>query len=387
MAAKSTEEKTIRSFAAAAFLNDLGSDIIFSVWPIFLTQVLGANMAVVGMIDGIGNFVVSASQAITGYLSDRLGKRKMFIWLGYLFAGISRIGYALVTSWPMVIPFRILDRGGKIRTAPRDAIIADISTLQNRGTRFGILRASDNLGAVFGILIAIFFLEKLGIRTLFLLAAIPSFLAVLLLYFNVPEQQGLRNHLFKGISFRNFDKNLKWFIVVNTVFTLGTFSYSFLLMVGKTNGWTTSIIPVFYLIFTVAGSIFSIPAGKLCDRLGRKPVLMGSFLLWGIVALIFSSFTNKTAIGFAFILYGMHLATLTVSQTTFASELIGKDQRASVLGGFQMILGLCAFPASFIAGVLWEKFDPTTPFYLAFMISLVSSVLLLFVKETKRSLS
>jgi len=126
-------KKTIRTFALASFLNDLGSDMIHPIWPLFVTTFLGANMAVLGFIDGLGEAMVSISQAASGYISDRIRKRKVFIWTGYLFGAVSRIGYALSMIWQHLIPFRMIDRTGKIRSIPRDAIVADISTQENRG--------------------------------------------------------------------------------------------------------------------------------------------------------------------------------------------------------------------------------------------------------------
>jgi len=194
---KNKEEKTVRIFALASFLNDFGSDMIYPIWPIFLTSVLKANMSVLGFIDGLGDALVSISQAISGYLSDRLKKRKIFIWTGYLFGSLSRIGYALSTAWEQVIPFKILDRAGKIRGAPRDAIIAEISTNENRGRNFGLLRMMDNLGATFGIIFCILFFQFLGYRNLFLFAAAPSLIAVLLILFFVKEHKTKKVKIFK----------------------------------------------------------------------------------------------------------------------------------------------------------------------------------------------
>jgi hypothetical protein len=158
-------------FSSASFLNDFGSDMIYPIWPLFVTSFLGANVAVLGLIDGIGDAVVSMSQAGSGYLSDRLRKRKVFIWTGYLLGSLSRVGYALSTIWQSLIPFRILDRFGKIRGAPRDAIVADVSTRENRGRNFGLLRAMDNLGAVFGIIACTLLFAFIGYRNLSLLAS------------------------------------------------------------------------------------------------------------------------------------------------------------------------------------------------------------------------
>jgi MFS family permease len=139
--------KTVRTFAIASFLNDMGSDIIYPVWPLFVTQVLKADMAALGLLDGLGEALVSLSQAASGYLSDRIRKRKVFIWVGYLCGALSRFGYAAASVWQHLIPFRVLDRAGKMRGAPRDALVADVSTDENRGRHFGLLRAMDNLGA------------------------------------------------------------------------------------------------------------------------------------------------------------------------------------------------------------------------------------------------
>ncbi|MFA7564539.1 MAG: MFS transporter, partial [Candidatus Neomarinimicrobiota bacterium] len=157
-------KRTVRIFAWASFLNDMGSDIIYPVWPLFVTEILKANMAVLGFVDGLGEAVVSLAKALSGYWSDRIRKRKVFIWSGYLMGAASRIGYAISTVWQHLIPFRILDRAGKIRGAPRDAIIADVSTNDNRGRNFGLMRMADNLGAVVGILICLALFKKIGYR-------------------------------------------------------------------------------------------------------------------------------------------------------------------------------------------------------------------------------
>ncbi|HEX9156515.1 MAG TPA: MFS transporter, partial [Syntrophales bacterium] len=180
-------KKTIRTFAFASFFNDMGSDMIYPIWPLFVAS-LGANMAVLGLIDGIGNAIVSISQALSGYISDRTRKRKIFIWLGYLCGGISRLGYALSATWHWLVPFRILDRAGKMRGAPRDAMVADLSMRSNRGGNFGIIRTMDNAGALVGIVFCIAFFPYLGYQNLLLIAAVPSFIAVALIVLKIREQ-------------------------------------------------------------------------------------------------------------------------------------------------------------------------------------------------------
>lgn len=374
-------KKVLRTFALASFLNDLGSDIIYPIWPLFITTVLHANMAVLGFIDGLGEAIVSLSKAASGYLSDRIGKRKRFIWVGYLFGALSRIGYAFSTAWQHVIPFRILDRAGKIRSAPRDAIIADISSGENRGRNFGLLRTMDNLGAVCGILICIFFFKLLGYRTLFILAAIPSVIGAGLILLFIKEKKSPDKKIFKPLSLKHLDKNLKLFFLVSGIFALGSFSYSFLLIYAKRFGFKLAFVPVLYLVFSVAASIFSLPFGKLADKIGRKPVLILSFICWALVAVTILFLRSKPALIAAFVLYGLHKGALEPAQKTLVSELAPINFRASILGGYQMVIGLCALPASLVAGLLWDKIGIYAPFYFSLGLTLIAILMVLFIKE------
>jgi len=373
--------KTIKTFAIASFLNDFGSDMIYPIWPLFVITVMGANMAVLGFIDGLGEAIVSISQAISGYISDRTRKRKIFVWLGYVFGSLSRIGYSISSIWQHLIPFRILDRAGKMRGAPRDAIIADISTKENRGKHFGILRMMDNLGAVCGIVICILFFGLLGYRKLFLLASIPTIIGAIIIISLIKEKKTTDTKIYKGFSLKNLNKNFYLFLILSSFFALGSFSYSFLLIYAKEFGFTVSFVPVLYLIFTVFAAIFSLPFGKLSDKIGRKSILMLSFILWGLVCLDFIFLKGHFAIISAFVLYGLHKGAIEPVQRTLVAELAPVEYRASSLGAFQMVIGICALPASFIAGLLWDKIGIVTPLYFSLCLTLVSSIMLIFVKE------
>ncbi len=377
-------KKTIRVFAVSSFLNDMGSDMIYPVWPLFVTEVLKADMAALGFLDGLGDALVSLSQAASGYLSDRLRKRKIFIWLGYLCGALSRLGYAAAAVWPHLVPSRVLDRLGKIRNPPRDAEVADLSAPSNRGRNFGLLRAMDNLGAVCGILLAIVFLNALGYRRLFALAAIPSLIAVVLILLFIKEKKTDGSKAYKGLSFRDLDRNFKLFLVLGGLFALGAFSYSFLLIYARRAGYRTAFIPVLYLVFTATASLLSLPFGRLSDRIGRKPVLHLAFLFWAAVCVIVMARPGRLLLPLIFVLYGIHKAALDPVQKTLLTELSPADRRASSLGGFQMIIGLCALPASLGAGWLWVRLGDTAPFALSFGLTLAAIVLLFFVKEHGR---
>jgi MFS family permease len=384
-AAPSETPKTIRTFAAASFLNDLGSDIIYPIWPLFVTQVLKANMAALGLLDGLGEAIVSLSQAVSGYWSDKTRKRKAFVWIGYLCGAASRLGYAASSFWPHLIPFRVLDRAGKIRSAPRDAIIADLSTDADRGQHFGLLRSMDNAGAVVGILISIALFNVLGYRLLFALAAVPSTVGALLILKKIKEPRDPSARAFKGLSFRDIDRNLALYIALNGVFALGAFTYSFLLVDAKAAGFKPGFTPVLYLVYSVAAALLSYPFGRLSDRTGRKPVLFLAFGAWAAVCAGVILTDSLPAVAALFVLYGVHRAALEPVQKTIAAELAPQPYRASVLGGFQMVIGLAALPASILAGLLWDKLGRRTPFVVSLGLTAVAAVLLLFVKETRTS--
>ena len=373
-------KKTIRTFAFASFFNDMGSDMIYPIWPLFVAS-LGANMAVLGFIDGLGNAIVSISQAISGYVSDRTRKRKIFIWLGYLFGGMSRLGYALSATWHWLVPFRILDRAGKMRGAPRDAMVADLSKRSNRGESFGLIRTMDNAGALVGIVFCIAAFPFLGYRNLLLIAAIPSFIAVILIVVNIREQRLEDAKLFKGITFARLDGNFKFFVILSAIFSLGAFSYSFLLIFANQFGFSITTVPFFYLLFTLAATFCSYPFGILSDRIGRKSVLQISFFLWGLVCLAMIFADSPWMVVAAFILFGLHQAGIDTVQKAFVAELGPAEYRASTLGGFQMVTGLCAFPASLIAGLLWDQIGIHAPFVFSLVMTAVSAGMLFFVKE------
>jgi len=372
-------KKIVGTFSIASFLNDLGSDMIYPIWPLFVTSIMGANVAVLGFIDGLGEAIVSLSQAGTGYLSDRLRKRKIFIWTGYLLGAISRIGYALSVIWQQLIPFRILDRTGKIRGSPRDAIVADVSTKGNRGRNFGLLRAMDNLGAVFGILTCFLLFGYLGYKKLFFLASIPSLISAVFVLAFIKERKTKR--IYKGLSLKDLTPNFKLFLLLSALFALGSFSYSFLLVYAKEFGFEETLTILLYLEFTAVASVMSLPFGKLADKLKRKTVLILSYFLFGLMCFGFIFVKSYLGIITLFVVYGLHKAAIDPVQRTLVSELSPLKYRASTLGAFQMVTGLCALPASLLAGLLWVNFGKSAPFYFSLSLTVLAIILMLFIEE------
>lgn len=375
-------KKTIQLFSLGAFLNDLGYYTIITIWPVFVTSVIGASVTFLGFIDGLGDAFVSLSQAGSGFLSDKLRKRKIFIWTGYFFAFISRIIYAVsYQSWQL-IPGKILDRAGKMRDAPRDAIVADITPHQNRAAAFGMLRAADRGGAVFGLIASIFLVSYFSYRQMFLLAAIPSLIGSLIVLFFVREHTRA-DHLKPELSFKFISRDLKIFTLTSAIFTLGAFSDSFYILAASKSGVSLKFIPLFFLAFLVCSSIFAIPFGKISDKIGRRFVVAVAFILFIIVNLIFIFFSTLWMIFIAFVVYGIHSAAYEGNLKTIVAEFAPSYLRSSILGGFQMLIGLMALPASFIAGILWDTMGLKAPFILSLVLTIVALIFLLFVREPK----
>lgn len=382
----SENKRIINIFALASFLNDFGSDMIYPVWPLFVTVVLRANMSVLGFIDGLGEAIVSLSQALSGYFSDRIQRRKIFIWVGYLLGSISRLGYALSPTWKHLIPFRIIDRGGKIRSAPRDALVADISTDYDRGRNFGLLRAMDHLGAVAGIITCIILIQFLTYRQIFLLAAFPTLIGVILIITFIKEKRSPSTRVYKGYDFRHLDINLRLLFLLSAIFALGSFSYSFLLIFAKEAGFRLTLVPVLYLVFSAFAFLSSLPFGLLADRLSRKKVLWIGYGLWLVVCLVFILGKTKISLVLGFLFYGLHRGALEPVSKTLVAELAPSSFKASILGAYQMIIGFCALPASFIAGLLWDTWGKMVPFILSSLLTFIAMILLLWVKEKPKEL-
>jgi len=385
--------KTVRTFAFASFLNDMGSDMIAPIWPLFVTSVLGANMTVLGLVDGLGEAIVSISQALSGYASDRLRKRKVFVWTGYVCAALSRFGYAITHTWPLLIPFKVLDRAGKMRGSPRDAIIADVSTDANRGTNFGVLRMMDNLGAFTGIIVALLVIGWLGsservLRTMFACAAIPTAVGIVLVLLLVKEAAQDRR-LYKGFSLAHLDRNFAVFLFLSAVFSLGAFSYSLLLLYATRMGLKTSTVPFLYLVFTAVATMSSLPFGRLADRIGRKAVMLMAFGLWALTTASLLALqvvpVNYLSITVPFVMFGLHKGAWEPVHKTFVAELAPPEFRASTLGAFQMIVGLCALPSSLVAGYLWDSYGKFAPLSISLGLTLAATVMLLFVRERRRA--
>lgn len=393
----SDESETQRNpayvFGAASFLNDAGSDMIAPIWPMFLQKKLEFTPGQVQIIDSLALTITSVSKLAAGYASDRTGKRKAFITIGYSLSMFSRIGFvlaALLSSKLLLIFWKSIDRLGKMRGPPRDAIVAGYAAESKRGRAFGVLRALDTAGALFGAIITfvltLFFFDFLGYLGIIFLAAIPTFGSIIVISVLIKEKRG--KDIFKGVSFRGLNQNLKIFLIASLLFAFATFSYSLLLLYAGNYGFTeASQQTLLYILFTTVYAGSAYPFGRLSDRLGRKPILFGAFLLLLITAawgyLVFESAESFGLLIIPlFFTFGLMNGALDPVQTTLVADLIEEERRASILGAFQMAVGIIALPGGIIIGYLWD-ITPQFAFLYSILVTLIAIIMLTLVRTEK----
>jgi MFS family permease len=356
------------TFGTASFLNDMSSDMIAPIWPTFLLNYVGLTFAMISFIDGLALTITALSKLGAGYASDKTNKRKPYITAGYFLSMISRLGFIFSTSFVAITITKSLDRLGKIRQAPRDAMVAGESDENTRGETFGFLRAMDSAGALVGAIISFFLFIYIGYVGIILLATVPAAMSVIVIAFLIKERKG--KDVFKGVSFKGLNMNLKIFLLASILFALATFSYSFLILFSS-DYYTEFQLPLLYILFTLTDSASAYPFGRASDRFGRKSVLILGFLFLILTAIWSHSANDWITIISLFLLFGLSAGALTPVQTAYVADLVEEERRASIIGAFQMTIGLAALPAGLIIGYLWESFG--------FLIAMDYSMILAFV--------
>lgn len=376
-----------------SLFTDLGSQMIFPLIPLYLVSVLGTGASVVGICEGAAETTASLIKAFSGYWSDRLKRRKPFVFVGYSLSAITKPLFALAGAWPLVLTVRMIERVGKgIRSAPRDAIVAESVDRSVRGKAYGFHRAMDGLGSVLGAFLAFILLSTTNsdYARIFLLAGIPGIAAVLFILF-IKEPEGREGQQIKTtsmrVSFKALPANLRLLIVASSVFYLGHFGYAFLLLRARDIGLTDQTAILLYVLFYVVYVIAAVPAGMLSDRVGRKPVLMASYLIFAIVSLglIFTDSLHSVLPFFA--IYGMSFAMFDSVQRAYVVDFAPEHLRATALGTFHAAVGLVALPGGYIAGMLWDTIGPEATFVYGLTLAVISSLLLLSVKPTREAIT
>lgn len=377
-----------------SFLTDLSSEMLATVLPLFLANVLGARTNLIGLIEGVAETTASLLKIISGWLSDRLGQRKWLTVGGYTLSTLAKPLLIFANAWGVVLASRFGDRLGKgLRTAPRDALIADSVNARQRGLAFGLHRAGDTAGAVGGLLVTLavvwFFqgnaalLTRPVFQTLVLFSIVPAVLAVLVLTFGARETPiPKEKRAAPQFTLAPFDARFKFFLFIVVLFTLGNSSDAFLVLRAQSVGLPLVGVIGVMLTFNVIYAALSGPAGALSDRIGRRRLMMGGWLVYGLVYLGFARAAEGWQAWALMAVYGVYYAFTEGVAKAYVADLVPAELRGTAYGVFNAAVGLTAFPASFIAGVLWQGvlgwsgFGPSAPFYFGAALALTAAGLL-----------
>ncbi|MGD0794894.1 MAG: MFS transporter [Dehalococcoidales bacterium] len=383
-----------------SLFTDVSSEMIFTIMPLFVVNILGSGALVVGFIGGLTESFDAIFRIFSGRISDRIQKRKLLAVLGYGFSTIVKPFMYIATSWGAALAVRFGDRMGKgIRSSPRDALVADSVGKEQRGKSFGIHRAMDTTGAVLGLAIAAFIIYhlqgrdlKLELHTykwLVLVGIIPAVLAVLVLLFFVHEnKQKAAAIAADGVlpvkADIKFNTQFKLFLLVMGIFTLGNSSDFFIILRAQNLGSSVIYITLMLVLFNVTYALVATPAGILSDRLGRKRVIALGWLIYAAVYLGIALSRNAWHMWVLFACYGVYYGVVEGVSKAFVADLVPTERRGTAYGYYQGVVGALLLPASVLAGWLWEVVSPSTPFYLGAGLAFVAMISLMVLVKEKR---
>jgi MFS family permease len=362
-----------------SFLTDTSVKMVYSVMPIFLMSI-GASKASLALIEGIAESTAALIKALSGFWSDKIGKNKPFMFVGYGISALVIPIYTLVVSPLQVLVLRFIERFGKgIRTAPRDSLIAGSIPEGYSGRGFGLQKAMDNSGAIAGPLIAFAILSFLpgNFRLIFLIAGIPAILAILVIIFGIKEAREKSYELFTKFHLKDFPARYYFFLGIVFVFTLGNSTDALLLVKANEVGVKVALIPLVYLVTNAVSVLASIPVGTIADRVGKERILITGFIIYAAVYYGFGVTTKSGAIIALFALYGLYSAATDSIQKAFISDMIDKNKKGTGLGIYNALLGITLLPASLIAGLLYDKVNSSVPFYFGAATAAFSAILML----------
>ena len=379
------------ALGSVSLLTDISREMIFPLLPLYLTSVLGASTAFVGLVEGIAESTSSVLNIVSGWLSDKIQKRKTLMQWGYSLSALTRPLIALATSGWHILAVRFVEKVGKgIRVPPRDALIAESCTLETRGKAFGIHRTMDNIGSILGPLLAFSLLTLLdnNYRHVFWFSSIPAFFGIAILTFFVSEKpRFIPSHEVPATANRfklsQFNKKFKLFLVTTIVFELADSSNAFLLLRVKDLGLSLELIPIIYLFSNLFNTIGSLPGGMLSDKFGRRNVLAIGWFIYGLSYLGFAFATSVTQAWVLFGIYGLFSGMTGPAKKALVADLVPKEIRGSAYGIYNFALGIPKLPASLILGILWQEFSAALAFSTGACLAMAACCLLLLFIPSK----
>lgn len=372
-----------------SFFGGISQDIFLPVLPLYLVNVLHLDKSFIGLTEGIVTSSASIFKIIAGFLSDKFGRRKPIVFLGYFLSFLARPLLIFTTLGMGVLFLRFLDGVGKgVKDSPKDALIADSTEVATRGKSFGIVRALDTLGSVVGPLLLfglLYFLQnnELKYHYIFLITAIPLLFTLAILTIFVKEVSYK-----KDVQIDNkfsLPREFYIFLVIISIFSLGNSSDTFLILRAQNVGVGLLAIPLIFALFNFVYAAFSIPLGSLSDKIGREQVILIGWVSYALAYLGFALADKTYQIWLLFAFYGIYYATTEGVAKALVADLIPSQSRGRAYGIYNTVIGLITLPASFIAGYLWDRFNPQLPFYFGSLMSVIAIILLLiFLKQNSK---
>jgi MFS family permease len=379
--------------SATSLLNDISSEMLLNLIPFFLANILGVRTAVIGLIEGVAETTASLLKIFFGALSDRLGKRKPFAVIGYGLSAITKPLLYFANAWGWVLSVRLADRIGKgVRTAPRDALIADSIEDTQRGLAFGLHRASDTLGAFLGLGIAAFIVWRTQaqaslltldtFKLIVLVSIIPAVLGVFVLALGAVDIEAKgKDGETPRLSLKAMDSRFKYFLFVLVLFTLGNSSDAFILLRGQERGLSILQVMGMSLTFNAIYTAFAGPLGAWSDRVGRRRLILIGWQAYGLVYLGFAFSQTGWQVWMLYALYGLYYAATEGAGKALVADLVPTEQRGTAYGLFNAAIGLTVLPASLLAGLLWQGvgawtgFGASAPFFFGALMALLAGLL------------
>lgn len=371
--------RNVLALGWTSLLTDISSEMIVPVLPAFVTGTLKASVASLGVIEGVAECTATALRIVSGWLSDRIGRRKPFMLLGYGISTAAKGAMALAGSWGAVLGLRFSDRVGKgLRNPPRDALIADSVAKEALGSAFGLHRAMDTLGAALGPLAAFALLSAFPgqIRRVFLTAVVPAVLAVLVLalFVRSPERRPHAPRSLLG-NFTGLGAPVYRFLAVTAVFSLAASSMAFVLLRAGQVGFSAAQVPLVYVVYNVVYAALAWPLGHLSDRIGRRPLLFAAYLCFAGCYALLAWQPTRVAVVAAFAGLGVHSALLEGTQRSLLADFVAVERRATAYGLYYAVVGAALLPASVVGGFLWDRFGPPVTFGVSATLALVAALL------------
>jgi MFS family permease len=363
--------RNVVALGFVSFFTDFSTEMILGILPLFIVTNLGAPRAILGGIEGSAELISYAFRMVSGSLSDKIGKRKIFVLSGYGLSTISKPFFAITTGWLDAFFVRAVDRTGKgLRTAPRDALIADSIPESRSGKAFGIHRTIDQTGAIVGPIAAFALLQVMDIRGIFLVSLIPGAVAVIILIFFVKEvavKRKLSNTITTKVfsNFRNVLRSNRPFVlllVISGIFSLGAFNYSFILLKASELGVDKNVIPLVYAVINISHTAIGIPSGLLADRIGKEKVLTIGYAVFAVSSLLMITFTGGGEGNslYAYVLaavFGIYMGISETLQRAVVPRYVSSDLCGTAYGIYNVIVGVGFFVSNVIFGYLWDNFN------------------------------